>query len=37
MERALQRWIGVSSRTVKGEWAHARSWLRRELAREGAR
>lgn len=25
--------LGVSRRTVAGDWAHARAWLRRELAR----
>jgi RNA polymerase sigma-70 factor (ECF subfamily) len=25
--------LGVSVRTVEGEWTHARAWLRRELAR----
>ncbi len=29
--------IGASSRTVKREWQMARTWLRRELARLGAR
>jgi RNA polymerase sigma factor (TIGR02999 family) len=24
--------LGVSTRTVEGEWAHARAWLKRELA-----
>jgi RNA polymerase sigma factor (TIGR02999 family) len=24
--------LGVSARTVEGDWTHARSWLRRELA-----
>jgi RNA polymerase sigma-70 factor, ECF subfamily len=24
--------LGVSVRTVEGDWAHARAWLRRELA-----
>ena len=24
--------LGVSTRTVEGDWAHARAWLRRELA-----
>jgi RNA polymerase sigma factor (sigma-70 family) len=27
--------LGVSSRTVEGDWAHARAWLKRELARKG--
>ena len=26
--------LGVSVRTVEGDWAHARAWLRRELAQE---
>ena len=26
--------LGVSVRTVEGDWTHARAWLRRELARE---
>jgi RNA polymerase sigma factor (TIGR02999 family) len=26
--------IGVSERTVEGDWAHARAWLKRELARK---
>jgi RNA polymerase sigma-70 factor, ECF subfamily len=26
--------LGVSSRTIDGDWSMARSWLRRELARE---
>ena len=25
--------LGVSQRTVEGDWTHARAWLRRELAR----
>ena len=29
--------LGVSRRTVMGDWAHARAWLKRELARGGAR
>jgi RNA polymerase sigma factor (TIGR02999 family) len=28
--------IGVSARTVARDWRFARSWLRREIAREGA-
>lgn len=28
--------LGVSKRTVEGEWAHARAWLRRRLAEEEA-
>jgi RNA polymerase sigma factor (TIGR02999 family) len=28
--------LGVSKRTVEGEWTHARAWLRRELAGEPA-
>ncbi|MEM7582066.1 MAG: ECF-type sigma factor [Acidobacteriota bacterium] len=28
--------IGVSKRTVEGNWTHARAWLRRELATGGA-
>jgi RNA polymerase sigma-70 factor (ECF subfamily) len=27
--------LGVSVRTVEGEWTHARAWLRRELSRGG--
>lgn len=26
--------LGVSLRTVEGDWTHARAWLKRELARE---
>jgi RNA polymerase sigma factor (TIGR02999 family) len=26
--------LGVSARTVEGDWTHARAWLRRELARD---
>ena len=26
--------LGVSVRTVEGEWTHARAWLRRELSRQ---
>lgn len=29
--------LGVSNRTVEGDWAHARSWLRRELEESRAR
>jgi RNA polymerase sigma factor (TIGR02999 family) len=25
--------LGVSSRTIEGDWTHARAWLKRELAR----
>ncbi len=28
--------IGVSKRTIEGNWTHARAWLRRELAAGGA-
>jgi RNA polymerase sigma factor (TIGR02999 family) len=28
--------LGVSSRTAEGDWAVARAWLRRELAKSGA-
>ena len=28
--------LGVSVRTVEGDWAHARAWLKRELARTPA-
>jgi len=28
--------LGVSLRTVEADWTHARAWLRRELAGEGA-
>ncbi|MGE0592581.1 MAG: sigma-70 family RNA polymerase sigma factor [Vicinamibacterales bacterium] len=28
--------LGVSTRTVEGEWTHARAWLRRELSAAGA-
>ena len=27
--------LGVSERTVEGDWMHARAWLRRELSRPG--
>lgn len=27
--------LGVSERTVEGDWAHARAWLKRELSRKG--
>jgi len=27
--------LGVSNRTVEGDWMHARAWLRRELSRPG--
>lgn len=27
--------LGVSKRTVEGDWAHARAWLKRELSRKG--
>lgn len=27
--------LGVSKRTVEGDWAHARAWLRRELSGRG--
>lgn len=27
--------LGVSQRTVEGDWTHARAWLRRELSRQG--
>ena len=27
--------LGVSTRTIEGDWTHARAWLRRELARGG--
>ena len=26
--------LGVSKRTVEGEWTHAKAWLRLELSRE---
>jgi RNA polymerase sigma factor (TIGR02999 family) len=29
--------LGLSVRTVEGEWAHARAWLRREMVREGTK
>ena len=29
--------LGVSKRTVEGEWAHSRAWLRRELGGTAAR
>ena len=29
--------LSVSKRTVESDWAHARAWLRRELARESAK
>jgi RNA polymerase sigma factor (TIGR02999 family) len=28
--------LGVSQRTVEGDWTHARAWLKRELGRGGA-
>ena len=28
--------LGVSERTVEGDWAHARAWLKRELSRREA-
>jgi RNA polymerase sigma factor (TIGR02999 family) len=28
--------LGVSTRTAEGDWAVARAWLRRELAKAGA-
>jgi RNA polymerase sigma factor (TIGR02999 family) len=28
--------LGVSTRTVEGDWTHARAWLRRELSGGGA-
>ena len=28
--------LGVSKRTVEGEWMHGRAWLKRELTREDA-
>jgi RNA polymerase sigma factor (sigma-70 family) len=28
--------LGVSVRTVEGDWAHARAWLKRELAHQPA-
>jgi len=28
--------LEVSQRTVEGDWAHARAWLKRELSRRGA-
>jgi RNA polymerase sigma factor (TIGR02999 family) len=28
-------YLGVSVRTVEGDWTHARAWLRRELAGPG--
>lgn len=28
--------LGISTRTVEGEWTHARAWLRRELSGGGA-
>jgi DNA-directed RNA polymerase specialized sigma24 family protein len=28
--------LGVSVRTVEGDWAHARAWLKRELAGQQA-
>jgi RNA polymerase sigma factor (sigma-70 family) len=27
--------LGVSARTVEGDWTHARAWLRRELSGGG--
>jgi len=32
----IARVLGVSTRTVEGDWAVARAWLRRELVRLGA-
>jgi DNA-directed RNA polymerase specialized sigma24 family protein len=29
--------LGVSVRTVEGDWTHARTWLKRELAGEPPR
>ena len=26
--------LGVSARTVEGEWTHAKAWLKRELSRQ---
>jgi RNA polymerase sigma factor (sigma-70 family) len=26
--------LGVSVRTVEGEWTHAKAWLKRELSRQ---
>ena len=28
--------LGLSVRTVEGDWTHARAWLRREMARSGS-
>jgi RNA polymerase sigma factor (sigma-70 family) len=28
--------LGVSERTVQGDWTHGRAWLRRELSHAGA-
>ena len=28
--------LGVSERTIQGDWAHGRAWLKRELSRESA-
>ncbi len=33
--REIARYLGVSERTVAGDWAHARAWLKRELAGAG--
>ncbi len=30
-EKEIAEMLGVSERTVRGDWAHARAWLRREL------
>jgi len=27
-------YLGVSVRTVEGDWTHARAWLKRELSEE---
>ena len=32
--REVAEALGVSKRTVEGDWAHARAWLRRELERD---
>jgi len=28
--------LGVSVRTVEGEWTHAKAWLKRELSKRAA-
>jgi RNA polymerase sigma factor (TIGR02999 family) len=35
--REIADFLGVSERTVRGDWAFARAWLKKELSREEAR